>query len=80
MTWNPDMDAAPKDRTVLWCYFPLEGLDNSWERVKAVLWNAETGLWTWEGRAYRAYSRGYDPTHWQLKLDDNPPEAPIGIC
>ena len=77
MSWNSDMSAAPKDgHTVIWCYFPLEGLDKIWERVKAVYWNPRTELWTWENRAVRSYSRGYDPTHWQLKIDENEPEPP----
>lgn len=76
MNWNDDMSKAPLDGTVIWCYFPLEGLDPHWERVKAVFWNPETKLWTWENRAYRSYSRGYDPTHWKPKEDNERPFPP----
>lgn len=76
MSWNKDMSAAPKDGSNIWLYFPLEGLDiNHWVRVMSCHWNPETELWVWQGRAYRSYSREYQPTHWQL-LTDTKPEPP----
>lgn len=75
MTWNNNMSAAPKDGSDIWLYYPLEGLDSGWQRVIACHWNTETFMWTWKGRAYRSYSREYQPTHWQL-LTDSQPEPP----
>jgi hypothetical protein len=75
MSWNDDMSAAPKDGTDIWLYFPLEGLDSGWHNVVACHWNSESKLWTFKSRAYRSYSREYQPTHWQL-LTDKQPKAP----
>lgn len=75
MIWN-DISTAPKDGSDIWLYFPLKGLDSStWDRVIACHWNNETNLWAWKNRAYRSYSREYQPTHWQL-LTDTKPEPP----
>lgn len=74
MSWNNDMSAAPKSHEDIWLYFPLEGLGERsyWDRVIACHWNPETELWTWKGRAYRSYSRGYEPTHWQPYTTEKP--------
>lgn len=74
MTWQP-IETVPKDGRDIWLYFPLEGLNKSWERVKACHWNKEIELWTWMNRAYRSYSREYEPTYWQ-PLTDETPESP----
>lgn len=75
MTWNNYMSLAPKSYEDIWLYFPLEGLDHRWDRVVACHWNEEAQLWVWKGRAYRGYSRGYQPTHWQpyTEIQPEPP-------
>lgn len=72
MTWNNHMSMAPKSHEDIWLYYPLEGLDNLWERVVACHWNSEIHLWVYKGRAYRGYSKEYKPTHWQPYTEQQP--------
>lgn len=75
MNWK-DINSAPRTGEDIWLYFPLEGLDKSWERVKACYWRPDIELWVYKGRACRSYSRGYNPTHWQpyTEIEPEPPK------
>ena len=72
MSWNSDMSTAPKSYEDIWLYYPLKGLDSWWDRVVACHWNAEIENWVYKGRAYRGYSHGWEPTHWQPYTEEQP--------
>jgi len=72
--WMP-IESAPKDGTTILCFFPLDGLADSWCRVVPVFYaeNAGSKGWTFASRAASGFSRGYEPTHWR----PSPPLPPL---
>jgi uncharacterized protein DUF551 len=70
--WQP-IETAPKDGSNIMLYYPLEGLDKSWERIVFCYWSERENNWVWSGRACRTFSRGFQPTHW-MPLPEPPNE------
>jgi hypothetical protein len=56
------IDTAPIDGSVFLAYYKLEGLSESWQRVRQVFWSASIEDFVFSGRAVRSYSE--KPTHW----------------
>lgn len=80
MNWQP-IETAPRDGSDVLLFFPLDGLDHrNHARTVICFWRLNetypaTSGWVFQGRAVRAYSSIYQPTHW-MPLPEPPARTP----